>query len=824
MKQLHHESYDHMVSQAFSVQAWKDDGDWMEGLHQILILWMGTASILFWLDQLCQLEFWNPLLYLSCLFFAILLHGLSVMTESGQKKLLYLGWLILSCLPLLLGMIQEGIAGLCHDADLTMSILGVLLPYRGHATDSVLAKSCAMILVSCWILLILQIAARYMRYLSILWILCMLIGSIYTGQNVDIAAYFFSLLWIMLSYIASMRAYLTILLPLTLILALLSHTLSLPQTTGWANRWEDFRYHKNSTVLPEGDLTQAGQMKRSRQVALQVDLTQEGYYYLKGYIGSIYEKNRWTNDQQSLQDMEAGILNGQTEFLRWMHSQGCSGWNELAEETDLIQRQKMKIHNLHACSKYLYLPYELLTQAGEIEEAGFGVFSSGESLLARGVLGQKEYEIKTGFSLAGSQIETLSSSEDSSGSCYDAYEEYVNRTCLTLSKEDKEILREIFDGDSTVGVDDTLLVVQRIRNWLKGHVNYDEEPGSLPEGRSFLDWFVHENPSGYDVHYATLAVMMFRYYGIPSRYVEGYLLEGGSEIPETSAHAWPEIYLSGYGWIPVEVMEEYQARMPSYLEEDGGQAYAQNQSEEQSVSDPDHSSDSTEEVSDRPEDSIEDKSAGAEDHRENVSETEENVSDRTETEENVSETGENISDSTEDISNDDQKNQDISDRKDRKQISASFILSIIIMILLLGMISGVLILWIREIFYKKRATESISPERCVIMWYQYCIWLLYELTADEKKQRRMASDNRLISWEGYWLLYHPDTRKEVLHQAGLLRQKAIYRQKGIDWQEAEPVIGYLRQEYQYLYHMLPWRKKIKVSLGIRPAAATFFKA
>ena len=38
--------------------------------------------------------------------------------------------------------------------------------------------------------------------------------------------------------------------------------------------------------------------------------------------------------------------------------------------------------------------------------------------------------------------------------------------------------------------------------------------------------------SGYDVQYAAAAVMMFRYYGIPSRYVEGYLL-----TPETVKEA-----------------------------------------------------------------------------------------------------------------------------------------------------------------------------------------------------------------------------------------------------------------------------------------------
>jgi len=61
--------------------------------------------------------------------------------------------------------------------------------------------------------------------------------------------------------------------------------------------------------------------------------------------------------------------------------------------------------------------------------------------------------------------------------------------------------------------------------------------------------------------------LMFRYYGIPARYVEGYLVtlddvkdkEGYSVIPlsEKNAHAWVEIYQDGLGWVPVEVTPSY---------------------------------------------------------------------------------------------------------------------------------------------------------------------------------------------------------------------------------------------------------------------------
>ena len=65
------------------------------------------------------------------------------------------------------------------------------------------------------------------------------------------------------------------------------------------------------------------------------------------------------------------------------------------------------------------------------------------------------------------------------------------------------------------------------------------------------------------MHYATAATLMFRYYGIPARYVEGYLItpddiqnakpDEAIDIPAGNGHAWTEIYIDGLGWVPIEV-------------------------------------------------------------------------------------------------------------------------------------------------------------------------------------------------------------------------------------------------------------------------------
>ncbi len=91
------------------------------------------------------------------------------------------------------------------------------------------------------------------------------------------------------------------------------------------------------------------------------------------------------------------------------------------------------------------------------------------------------------------------------------------------------------------------------------------------EKGDFTENFLSRSKIGHSVHYATAAALMFRYYGIPSRYVEGYLItpedikdkKAGDtvEISGKNGHAWTEIYIDGLGWVPVEMTPEYYSVM-----------------------------------------------------------------------------------------------------------------------------------------------------------------------------------------------------------------------------------------------------------------------
>ena len=87
---------------------------------------------------------------------------------------------------------------------------------------------------------------------------------------------------------------------------------------------------------------------------------------------------------------------------------------------------------------------------------------------------------------------------------------------------------------------------------------YTLMPGMLPQDRDFVDYFLFDGKEGYCTYYASAMAILCRLVGLPSRYVEGYIMppvpssDGLFYITNLQAHAWAEVYLEGFGWTPFE--------------------------------------------------------------------------------------------------------------------------------------------------------------------------------------------------------------------------------------------------------------------------------
>jgi transglutaminase-like putative cysteine protease len=130
-----------------------------------------------------------------------------------------------------------------------------------------------------------------------------------------------------------------------------------------------------------------------------------------------------------------------------------------------------------------------------------------------------------------------------------------------------EVLTPRFAASTQEAIGDAVAPYERavrIQQWLRasGGFRYSLDLAPAPPGmdettakRTALDRFL-ETKQGYCVQFATAMVMMARAQGIPARLATGFLpgtSQGTTRVVHASdAHAWPELYFEGAGWLRFE--------------------------------------------------------------------------------------------------------------------------------------------------------------------------------------------------------------------------------------------------------------------------------
>ena len=110
--------------------------------------------------------------------------------------------------------------------------------------------------------------------------------------------------------------------------------------------------------------------------------------------------------------------------------------------------------------------------------------------------------------------------------------------------------------------------MKAIEGYLRKQYPYTIQVDELPKNKDFVDFFLFEEKKGYCTYFASTMAVLGRNIGIPTRYVEGFLLpnrknsEGLYEVTANMAHAWVEAYIEDMGWITFEPTPAYQAVSP----------------------------------------------------------------------------------------------------------------------------------------------------------------------------------------------------------------------------------------------------------------------
>ncbi|MBQ7284367.1 MAG: transglutaminase domain-containing protein, partial [Oscillospiraceae bacterium] len=317
------------------------------------------------------------------------------------------------------------------------------------------------------------------------------------------------------------------------------------------------KYDSNTNAMPEGDLENLPELNKNSTPALQLTMEQPQKMYLKGRIYEVYDGTSWKKaDTKETAQYE--------DLFYWLHKEGFYGQSQIAYASMFVSGQQaaeMTISNLSACNEFGYVPYAMY---------------GNESLPSDMIGDNHSYSTQHIQYLAGSvpewyKVQQNLASAQNRGNIGQylrneaAYEAYVKSVDLQLTNESWSVINRQLGEDTTAK---TLSQIRDIINdYLSGALVYDETVKTYNGGSDFVQYTLEYSGKGYDVHYATIATLMLRYYGVPARYVEGYFLSAdeaeryaaGEKIilTEEHAHAWTEYYLSGVGFIPFEVTPGY---------------------------------------------------------------------------------------------------------------------------------------------------------------------------------------------------------------------------------------------------------------------------
>lgn len=303
---------------------------------------------------------------------------------------------------------------------------------------------------------------------------------------------------------------------------------------------------------------------------LTLDYKPEEPIFLKGFVGKSYQDGSWIMGSGTTFDGAA--MNWNTEgsariyiqnlpFLRTAFALADNGQDEKTAERMAgisAQPHQILVERLNANDDYTYVPYGVYLNDYYQVDSGDGA-----------VKGQRDQEDRYYFFSRGDLGNVLETWNTlTTANVLDRVEESYRAFCQTdclLYPEDWEFLSEQVREAKTQNKWRSQENIDEISSWIRHYLteNYDYQliPPEVPEGRDALDYFLTESKSGNSIHFASAAVILYRMFGVPARYVVGYEVPAAlftvqangiytATIQGDNSQAWAEIYEPGIGWMP----------------------------------------------------------------------------------------------------------------------------------------------------------------------------------------------------------------------------------------------------------------------------------
>ena len=285
-----------------------------------------------------------------------------------------------------------------------------------------------------------------------------------------------------------------------------------------ASVWERMNRLFDRDVREREDLTREGELKATGEHVMDVKTSSTGLLYLRGTSYGRYDGRYWSLTSEYADGESLFTLGGSLPDPRqWLEVRGA--------DTSL-----------------LYTPYAVVKGAavpGEVRE---------NYIVADRKLSAYSWAYR---SLPDRLVPRMGSEAEQ------AYAAWAKKTYVTLTKTRREAFQAFLKPYELPGTDDPYALAQAIAAILRGTVEYDLEPGDTPKDQDFALYFLTVSKRGYCVHYASALTALLQAKGVPARFVIGFALTVGEadtwvEVTDRNAHAWTEVYVEGWGWVPIE--------------------------------------------------------------------------------------------------------------------------------------------------------------------------------------------------------------------------------------------------------------------------------
>ncbi len=350
----------------------------------------------------------------------------------------------------------------------------------------------------------------------------------------------------------------------------------------WFEYWEqsdetlgekilNFAFFSSSDDVKEID-NKAPEYENEPVLTLETDVKPTGTIYLRGGYCTDYAGSTWRMDEDAFAEAckEYGIEEDRAAERLW----------------EVQYKQEKKLYNSPVsyeisytdnCDNYAYLPY---ASGGEEipEECEF----TGDSVIKR-----KKAEDKITVNgwgklnfLAGDEFVASENSRFK-----EWYNDFVYENYLTVARDQEEVkdLAKKIKSEELQGNYSAYLTPQNhtadvvnynrlqmayaVSDYLKRHGTYSLELEELPKGEDVVEFFLDNDMEGFCEHFASAGTLLLRELGVPARYATGYVVwqsdfsgetgEYEATVLDSAAHAWTEIYLENYGWVPIEMTPGY---------------------------------------------------------------------------------------------------------------------------------------------------------------------------------------------------------------------------------------------------------------------------